>query len=78
MGLSAMMAVIMGNDIQIAGAGNFQALISSERGQKIQIVRGESHRDSCGVYLNNNDSSLLLDLGLSQSSQRIQDKLLEQ
>jgi hypothetical protein len=67
--LSSMMAIVINNDIHIAGCGNFIALVCSERGQKVQIVRGESQRDSCGVYLNN-DSSLLLDLGVSMTSDR--------
>ena len=64
-----MMTILIDNDIHLAGCGNFLALVSSERGKKTQLVRGESQRDSCGVYLNN-DSSLLLDLGVSMNSDR--------
>ncbi len=45
-------------------------------GEKIQLVRGESQRDSCGVHLNNG-SSMLLDMGVSLSSQRAQGKMQE-
>jgi hypothetical protein len=62
-----MMIIMIDLDIHVAGCGNFSSLVSSERGEKIQIIRGESQRDSCGVHLNN-DSSLLLDMGVSLSS----------
>jgi hypothetical protein len=61
------MTIMINNDIHIAGCGSFLALISSERGEKVQIIRGESQRDSCGIHLNE-DSSMLLDIGLSLSS----------
>ena len=68
-GISMMMIIMINSDIHVAGCGNFSSLVSSDRGDKIQIIRGESQRDSSGVHLNN-DSSMLLDMGVSLSSQR--------
>lgn len=62
-----MMVIMINEDIHVAGCGSFSTLISSDRGDKIQLIRGDSQRDSCGVHLNN-DSSILLDMGVSLSS----------
>ena len=66
-GLSTMMIIMIDKDLHVAGCGSFSALISSQRGEIIQLIRAESQRDSCGIHLNN-DSSMLLDMGVSLSS----------